>query len=226
MPRACPASCCRNDPSLTDLEITGAGLEEAFLAITAPPPTPAGGGPMKTNDGLVPASKPYALEAKYEFLKQLRMPAYAIPAITFPVMFYLLFGVMFGGGRPAGSTTVATYMLATYGAFGVIGSALFGFGVGVAVERGQGWMTLKRATPMPPLAYFVAKLAMRGLFAAIIVLLLSLAGVTARRRPPARRPRGCALVVTLIAGHDPVLRARPRARIPRRARTRRPRSST
>ena len=122
-------------------------------------------------------ARSYALEAKYEFLKMLRMPAYALPAVTFPVMFYMLFGVMFGGGRPAGSTTVATYMLATYGAFGVIGSALFGFGVGVAVERGQGWLTLKRATPMPPLAYFFAKLVNAGLFAAIIVLLLSLAGV-------------------------------------------------
>ena len=119
----------------------------------------------------------YALEAKYEFLKQVRMPAYAIPAITFPVMFYLLFGVMFGGGRPAGGTTVATYMLATYGTFGVIGCALFGFGVGVAVERGQGWMTLKRATPMPPFAYFVAKLAMATIFGAIIVSLLSIVGV-------------------------------------------------
>lgn len=119
----------------------------------------------------------YVLEAKYEFLKNLRMPAYAIPAITFPVMFYLLFGVLFGGQRSAGQTTVATYMLATYGAFGVIGSALFGFGVGVAVERGQGWMTLKRATPMPPLAYFVAKLAMSSIFAMIIVFLLSVVGV-------------------------------------------------
>jgi ABC-2 type transport system permease protein len=119
----------------------------------------------------------YVLEAKYEFLKQLRMPAYAIPAITFPVMFYLLFGVLFGGSRAAGSTTVATYMLATYGTFGVIGCALFGFGVGVAVERGQGWMTLKRATPMPPFAYFTAKLVMASLFGAIIVLLLSAVGV-------------------------------------------------
>ena len=88
----------------------------------------------------------YVLEAKYEFLKQIRMPAYAIPAVTFPVMFYLLFGILFGGGRPAGAVSVATYLLATYGTFGVIGCALFGFGVGVAVERGQGWMTLKRAT--------------------------------------------------------------------------------
>jgi ABC-2 type transport system permease protein len=93
-------------------------------------------------------------------------------------MFYLLFGILFGGGRPAGSTTVATYLLATYGTFGVIGCALFGFGVGVAVERGQGWMTLKRATPMPPFAYFVAKLAMAALFGAIIVFLLAVVGVT------------------------------------------------
>ena len=122
-------------------------------------------------------ARSYLLEAKYEFLKQVRMPAYAVPAITFPVMFYLLFGVMFGGARQTAGTSVATYMLATYGAFGVIGSALFGFGVGVAIERGQGWMTLKRATPMPPFAYFVAKLAMAATFAAIIVLLLSIVGV-------------------------------------------------
>lgn len=144
----------------------------------------------------------YALEAKYELLKQLRMPAYAIPSVTFPVMFYLLFGVLFGGGRPAGSTTLATYLLATYGAFGVIGCALFGFGVGVAVERGQGWMTLKRATPMPPLAYFTAKLAMATIFGAVIVLLLSVVGVTMGgvRLPVDAWVR---LVVTLTLGTIP-----------------------
>ena len=46
----------------------------------------------------------------------------------------------------------------------MIGAALFGFGVGVAVERGQGWMVLKRATPMPPMAYFLAKVVMAVLF--------------------------------------------------------------
>lgn len=144
----------------------------------------------------------YLLEAKYEFLKLWRMPAYAIPSILFPVMFYALFGLTFGGNRPAGSTTVATYLLATYGAFGVIGVALFGFGVGVAVERGQGWMTLKRATPMPPLAYFFGKLAMATLFASIIVMLLSLlavrfGGVSLSGSTWAR------LIVTLILGAIP-----------------------
>ena len=146
--------------------------------------------------------KSYALEAKYEFLKQVRMPAYAIPAVTFPVMFYLLFGVLFGGGRQAGSTTVATYMLATYGTFGVIGCALFGFGVGVAIERGQGWMTLKRATAMPPFAYFLAKLVMAALFGGIIVFLLALVGVALGgvTLPPSAWVR---LVLTLLAGTIP-----------------------
>ena len=119
----------------------------------------------------------YALEAKYEFVKVLRMPGYSVPSLTFPVMFYLLFGVTFGAGRVTGSTNMATYLLATYGAFGVIGAALFGFGVGVAVERGQGWMTLKRATPMPPFAYFTAKLFMALVFSAIIAALLGGMGI-------------------------------------------------
>jgi len=144
----------------------------------------------------------YALEAKYEFLKHVRMPAYAIPSITFPVMFYLLFGVMFGGGRPAGGITVATYLLATYSTFGVIGAALFGFGVGIAVERGQGWMTLKRATPMPPFAYFLAKVAMSVIFGAIIILLLAVVGMSLGgvRIPPGQWLR---LAVTLIVGAVP-----------------------
>ena len=111
----------------------------------------------------------YRLEAKYEFLKLWRMPAYAVPTLVFPLMFYLIFGLTFGD-QSAGPVSVSTYMLATYGAFGVIGVALFGFGVGVASERGQGWMRLKRASPMPLAAYFAAKVAMATLFGLLVAL--------------------------------------------------------
>jgi ABC-2 type transport system permease protein len=60
----------------------------------------------------------------------------------------------------------------------VIGAALFGFGIGVATERGQGWLQLKRATPMPLSAWFGAKLAMAVLFSAIIAVLLFTMGST------------------------------------------------
>ncbi len=126
--------------------------------------------------------KTYVLEIKYEFLKALRTPSYALPTIFFPIVFYYFFGVLFGG-KQAGGVKMAEYLLATYGAFGVIAAAMFGFGVTVAVERGHGWLEAKRVTPMPIASYFVAKLAMAMLFSAIVVAILFtmgtfLAGVT------------------------------------------------
>jgi ABC-2 type transport system permease protein len=120
----------------------------------------------------------YALEAKYEFLKQLRLPAYVVPTLGFPLVFYLLFGVALNHGT-GGPFDVPTYMMATYGAFGVMNTALFAFGVGVAIERGQGWMLFKRATPMPPFAHFFGKLAMAVVFALVMVGALFALGATA-----------------------------------------------
>ncbi len=119
----------------------------------------------------------YALEAKYEFLKVWRMPGYVIPNITFPLAFYLFFGVAMAK-KAAGGFPLATYLLATYGTFGVLGSCLFGFGVGVAMERGQGWMLFKRATPMPPLAHLLGRLSTCLIFSTMVVGGLFTLGVT------------------------------------------------
>lgn len=143
----------------------------------------------------------YALEARYELLKTLRMPAYAVPALAFPLVFYLFFGIALGS-KTAGGIGMATYLLASYGTFGVIGACLFGFGVGVAVERGQGWMLYKRATPMPPSAYFFGKLATCLAFSAALVVLLFVLGATmAGVRMPAAN--WLALAGVLIAGAIP-----------------------
>lgn len=112
----------------------------------------------------------HALEAWYEFLKVLRNPAFALPTLLFPVVFYLVFALLVPGSW--GGLHKASYLMATYGAFGVIGPALFGFGVGLAIERQQGWLELKRVSPMPISAYFLAKIAMSLAFAAIVVALL------------------------------------------------------
>jgi ABC-2 type transport system permease protein len=117
----------------------------------------------------------YCTEARQEFLKLVRIPIFAASTIALPLMFYVIFGIAFAGEQ-AGGIGVATYMLVSYGAFGVIGAALFGFGVSVAVERGQGWMRLKRVVPMPPLAYFVAKVLMSLAIATIIVLAILVLG--------------------------------------------------
>ena len=120
----------------------------------------------------------YLTEAKSEFLIRLRLLGYVIPTILFPIMFYSLFGLTRSQTRLAG-TTVGAYLLATFGSFGVIAISLFGFGVSVAVERGQGWMQVKRASPMPRFAYFAAKIAMSVLFSLIMLLLLFTLGIVA-----------------------------------------------
>ena len=117
----------------------------------------------------------YWLESKLEFLKNLRLPVFSLSTLLFPVMFYLMFGLAFGGG-PIGSVPRPLYFAVAYSAFGVVGACLFGFGANVATERGQGWMLLRRAFPAPPFAYFVAKMFMATAFSlAIIVILLVLA---------------------------------------------------
>jgi len=129
-------------------------------AMTVPTP------PYTTGDSLLA----YGLEAKYEFLRVLRTPAFAVPTLLFPPMFYLLFGLL----PNRGSEDAAHYLFATYSVFGVMAPALFGFGVGVAIERERGWLALKRVAPMPPGAYLLSKLGMAMLFALIIYVVLAL----------------------------------------------------
>jgi ABC-2 type transport system permease protein len=112
----------------------------------------------------------YALEARNEFLRMLRAPSFALPTLIFPPMFYLLFGVLFG--NRGGDFHASIYLLATYGVFGVMSPGLFGFGVSVAMDRERGWLVYKRALPMPPGAYLVAKLIMAMVFATIIFAIL------------------------------------------------------
>lgn len=113
------------------------------------------------------------MEARSECLNVIRTPAFAIPSLVFPAMFYAFFGLAF----QSGGSGQDVYMLATLGAFGVMGPALFGFGVGVAEEREKGWLVLRRAAPASTAGYFFGKMAMGLIFAVIItVMLYGLAG--------------------------------------------------
>jgi ABC-2 type transport system permease protein len=111
-------------------------------------------------------------EARFEFLKLARLPIYSLSTILFPVMFYVLFGLMMNRGQELSRVGVSSYLLAMYATFGVMGASLFGFGVGLAGERGLGWLQVKRASPMPPFAYFFAKTVVCMTFSLIIVMIL------------------------------------------------------
>ena len=119
----------------------------------------------------------YLLEIKFEFLKLFRNKTFSLSTIGFPVMFYVLFGIA-NKHVMAGNVAISKYMLGGYAVFGLIGSALFGIGIGMASERSAGWLELKRASPMPPPAYLIAKATTAVAFGIIITTILCIVGVT------------------------------------------------
>ncbi|HEY7889470.1 MAG TPA: ABC transporter permease [Steroidobacteraceae bacterium] len=111
-------------------------------------------------------------ETQYELARLLRSRAYSLSVIGFPIMFYLIFGLA-NRGKPA-----ALYLIAGYTCMGVVSACLFGIGLVLAMERAQGWLDLKRASPMPRFAYIGAKMVSSAAFGLIIATLLILLGTT------------------------------------------------
>jgi ABC-2 type transport system permease protein len=144
-----------------------------------------------------------ATQAKCEFLRLIRVPAFSIPVIIFPIMFYALFGLPHAH-ELLGGVSVARYELASFGAYAVINVALFAFGVTVAVERGQRTTVLMRATPLTPLAYLAGKIVATLVFATVTAGVLFIFGaVTAGVR---LEPLGwIALVARLLIGVFPFI---------------------
>ena len=142
----------------------------------------------------------YLLETRSEFLRMWRTPGFAIPTLLFPAMFYMFFGVLLAKGENGAEHSL--YSLGGLGSFGVMTPGLFGFGVGFALDRGLGWLQVKHASPMPPTAYLVAKMAMAMLFSLLVTLLLF--GMAAFLAHVSLQPaQWLTLAVTLVLGSIP-----------------------
>lgn len=107
-------------------------------------------------------------ETGAEWRKAWRQPAFAIPTLVMPLVFYALFAIVLA--RPGGGN--AAYLMATYGVFASLGPALFAFGAGIAHEREAGQLALKQVTPLPVPLYLGAKLITCLGFTALVVLAL------------------------------------------------------
>lgn len=116
-------------------------------------------------------------ECAAELKRSWRLPQFLVPTVLTPAAFYGLFTLAISK-HVSPAEAVAT--LAGYGVFAAIGPALFGFGAGVAMEREQGLIELKRVSPLPAGAYVAAKLtaavAATGAALTLIYLLAIVAG--------------------------------------------------
>jgi ABC-2 type transport system permease protein len=132
----------------------------------------------RADEGRVSIVRIFVLESRAECLRLLRMPAFAVPVLLFPLMFYALFGVLLGARAGADA---ARPLLAAFLVFGVMAPGLFGLGVTLAMDRERGFTELKRALPLPPGIYLGAKVAMAMMLAAMVSTLVMLLAVLAGR---------------------------------------------
>ncbi|MFT3761385.1 MAG: ABC transporter permease [Pseudoxanthomonas sp.] len=137
----------------------------------------------------------YAEEARAEILRYLRNPGFMLPMLAFSTVFYVMFGIVLNHGN----ADAQRYLLASYATFGVMAPGLFGFGVSLASDRDNGLLTLKRALPMPPLAYLLGKMAMAMLMAAIVMSLLLALGAFVAHVPLTAAQAG-AMLATGVFG--------------------------
>jgi ABC-2 type transport system permease protein len=123
----------------------------------------------------------YLGDIRFELVKMSRTPAFAIPTLLFPLIFFLLFGVLIGSAR--GNAAMSLFAFVSYGVFGAIAPGLFGFGVSLAFEREQGMLVFRQAIPMPAGSYLLARMVMAMIFVSVVSLLMITMAVTLAHVP-------------------------------------------
>ncbi|MFN2609099.1 MAG: ABC transporter permease [Acidimicrobiales bacterium] len=102
-----------------------------------------------------------------------RNPASAFFTLALPVMFLVLFSVLFGtaptsvGGR---SVSSATFTLAGIDTFSVIGACYTNLAIGVTFAREGGFLKRLRGTPLPPWVYLAARIVHAVAVAGLLVV--------------------------------------------------------
>jgi ABC-2 type transport system permease protein len=106
-----------------------------------------------------------------------RTPAFSATNLALPVLFFTFFGLPFARQTFPNGISVGAYLLASFAAYAVGSVMVYGFGIGVAVERGMKIDLLMRATPLPPMVDLLARVLNALLFALVALVVLITYGV-------------------------------------------------
>jgi ABC-2 type transport system permease protein len=135
------------------------------------------------------------LHARAGTLELLRYPAFSVPTLAFPALFFLLFVAPRSDADP-------NQLLASFAGFAILAVAFFQFGAGIAAERESPWERFLRTLPLRPTVRLAARMlsaAVFGLVSAALVVAAALATTEASLAPA----RWAALAVALGLGSIP-----------------------
>lgn len=118
-------------------------------------------------------------QTRSELLMRWRVPAFSVTNLALPIVFFVFFGLPVAHLRRADGVSIGAYLLASFGAYAVGNVMVYGFGIGVAVERGMKIDRLMRASPLPPIVFMLAKVLTALVFSLVALILLIGFGIAA-----------------------------------------------
>jgi ABC-2 type transport system permease protein len=116
----------------------------------------------------------------YVNLAFMRNPASAFFTLVFPLMFLVIFTVIFGGGTvlvgPGKTVSVATFYVPAISVFSAITACYTNVALSLTFSRDNGVLKRMRGSPMPGWAYMAARIMHAVLIAIVLVVLCSAFG--------------------------------------------------
>ena len=120
-------------------------------------------------------------QLRYENRAFWRNPASAFFTFAFPLMFLVIFNLIFGGGttdRFCGGKelSLSTFYIPSVAAFAVVTACYTNISISTVFSRDEGVLKRVRGTPLPGWAYLLARIAHAILIALLLVVIVVLFG--------------------------------------------------
>ena len=107
-----------------------------------------------------------------------RTPVSAFFTLVFPLMFLVVFGLVFGSDDiEETGLTVAQFYAPALAVFGAVSATYTNLAIGTAIARDEGILKRVRGTPLPPWIYIAGRIGSAVYLSAISLLIMLVAGV-------------------------------------------------
>ena len=119
-------------------------------------------------------------QLRYERLAFMRNPAAAFFTFFFPLIFLVIFNLIFGNEPiqlEGGETNTSTFYIPAIAAFSVINACYTGLAMSISFARDQGQLQRVAGTPMPKGSYLGAKILFMTVIAMLLVIVVTAFGL-------------------------------------------------
>ena len=121
-------------------------------------------------------------QIRYEWVAFWRNPAAAFFTFVFPLLFLVIFNMVFGNAEisvPGGTARASTFYVPAIAAMSIVNACFTSLAMSVTISRDAGVLKRVRGTPLPPWAYLTARIGLVTLVALLLITIVVSLGALA-----------------------------------------------